>query len=459
MKIVIMGCGKVGHKLAEQLSQEEHDVVVIDQDSEALQTLANNEDVLCIEGNAVSYDVQTEAEVGSADLVVACTDGDELNMLCCLLAKKRGAARTVARVRKPEYYEQLPYIQKELGLSFAINPEWASADAISRVLIFPAANSIEPFAKGRVELMGFLLEEGNPLVGRSLTEIGQRFRFRVLVCAVQRKKEVFIPVGSDVLEAGDRIYLVSSHDELQHFFKEIDRFRSSVRSVMIAGGGKITYYLAKRLLEQGMRVKIIEQNPARCRELCESLPKADIVCGDGSSQDLLLEEGIERVDAFAAMTGLDEINAILSLYAKTQNVSKVVTKVTQLPFTDMLENIGIESLISPKEITANRILRYVRAVSASAGESSVESLCQLIGGRLEALEFIVEQETSFTGIPLKDLKLRPGFLIAYIVREHKQIIPGGNDTIEPRDSVLLVTTHPHVKSLHEMLAQKGDKGV
>lgn len=451
MKIVVMGCGKVGHKLVEQLSQEGHDVVAIDQDAESLESLANNEDVLCLEGNAISYEVQTEAGVPEADLVIACTDGDELNMLCCLLAKKRGAARTVARVRKPEYYEQLPYIQAEMGLSFAINPEWASADAVSRVLIFPAANSIELFANGRVELIGFPLEEGNPLVGRSLTEIGRRFSFQVLVCAVQRKKEVFIPGGSDVLEVGDKIYIVSSHEDMQTFFKEIDRFRSSVRNVMIAGGGKISYYLAKRLLEQGMRVKIIEQNPTRCRELCESLPKADVICGDGSNQDLLQEEGIEGVDAFVAMTGLDEINAILSLYAQTQNVSKVVTKVTQLPFTDMLENIGIETIISPKEITANQILRYVRAVSASAEDSSVESLCRLIGGRLEALEFSVEQETSFTGIPLKDLSLQPGFLIAYIVRDRKRIVPGGNDTIEVRDRVLLVTTHPHVKSLHEML--------
>ena len=452
MKIVIMGSGKVGHKLVEQLAQEGHDVVVIDRNPAALQSLNNGEDVLCIEGDAVNYEVQMEAGIPEADLVLACTDGDELNMLCCLLAKKHGAARTVARVRKPEYYDQLPYIQEEMGLSFAINPELSAADTISRVLIFPAANSIEPFAKGRVELIGFALEEGNPLAGMSLIEINRKYSFRVLVCAVQRGTEVFIPGGSDVLETGDKIYIVSSHDDMQTFFKEIDLFRTSVRNVMIVGGGKISYYLARRLLAQGMRVKIIERDEARCRELSEQLPEADLICGDASSQELLQEEGIEGVDAFVALTGMDEINAILSLYARTQHVTKVVTKVTQLPFTDMLEGIGIETIVSPKEVTANRILRYVRAVSASAGDDSVESLCRLIGGRLEALEFLVEKETEFTGTPLKDLSLKQGFLIAYIVRDRKLIVPGGNDTIETGDVVLLVTTHPHVKSLHEMLA-------
>lgn len=452
MKIIIMGSGKVGHKLVEQLAQEGHDIVVIDSNPAALQALADTEDVMCVEGNAVDYQVQLEAGISEADLVIACTDGDELNMLCCLLARKHGAARTIARVRKPEYYDQLPFIREEMGLSFAINPERASANVISRVLIFPAATSIEPFAKGRVELMEFALDAGNALIGKSLVEINKRFSFRVLICAVQRGQEVFIPGGSDVLEAGDRIYLVSSHDELQSFFKEIDLFRSSVKNVMIVGGGKISYYLAKRLLFQGMHVKIIEQNMERCRELCEQLPAATVVCGDGSHEELLLEEGIQEVDAFVAMTGMDEINAILSLYAKTRNVSKIITKVTQLSFTEMLEKIGIQTIISPKEVTANQIVRYVRAVSASVADNSVESLSRLIGGRLEALEFLVEKKAPFTGIPLKDLSIQPGFLVACIVRDRELIIPGGNDTIEEDDTVILVTTRPHVKSLHEMLA-------
>ncbi|MCJ7835448.1 Trk system potassium transporter TrkA [Cuneatibacter sp. NSJ-177] len=452
MKIIIMGSGKVGHKLVEQLAQEGHDIVVIDSNPAALQALVDTEDVMCVEGNAVDYQVQLEAGISEADLVIACTDGDELNMLCCLLARKHGAARTIARVRKPEYYDQLPFIREEMGLSFAINPERASANVISRVLIFPAATSIEPFAKGRVELMEFALDAGNALIGKSLVEINKRFSFRVLICAVQRGQEVFIPGGSDVLEAGDRIYLVSSHDELQSFFKEIDLFRSSVKNVMIVGGGKISYYLAKRLLFQGMHVKIIEQNMERCRELCEQLPAATVVCGDGSHEELLLEEGIQEVDAFVAMTGMDEINAILSLYAKTRNVSKIITKVTQLSFTEMLEKIGIQTIISPKEVTANQIVRYVRAVSASVADNSVESLSRLIGGRLEALEFLVEKKAPFTGIPLKDLSIQPGFLVACIVRDRELIIPGGNDTIEEDDTVILVTTRPHVKSLHEMLA-------
>lgn len=452
MKIIIMGSGKVGHKLVEQLGQEGHDIVVIDSNPAALQSLADTEDVMCVEGNAIDYQVQQEAGISEADLVIACTDGDEMNMLCCLLARKHGAARTIARVRKPEYYDQLPFIREEMGLSFAINPERASADMIARVLIFPAATSIEPFAKGRVELMEFPLEQGNALIGKSLVEINQRFSFRILICAVQRGQEVFIPGGSDVLELGDRIHIVSSHDELQGFFKEIDLFRSSVKDVMIVGGGKISYYLAKRLLYQGMRVKIIEQNMERCRELCEQLPAATIVHGDGSHEDLLQEEGIRDVDAFVAMTGMDEINAILSLYANTHKVSKIITKVTQLSFTDMLETIGIQTTVSPKEVTANQILRYVRAISASVEDNSVESLSRMIGGRLEALEFYVEKKSPFTGIPLKDLSIQSGFLVACIVRGGDLIIPGGNDTIEEDDAVIVVTTRPHVKSLYEMLA-------
>lgn len=453
MKIVIIGNGKVGNKLSQQLVKEGHDIVVIDKNAKALQDVVNNEDVMCVEGNAVDFDVQVEAGVPEADLVIACTDGDELNMLCCLLAKKHGAARTIARVRNPEYYDQLPFIREELGLSMAINPERAAANTISRVLLFPAANSIEPFAKGRVELMEFILEKGNPLIGSSLAQINKKYGVKVLICAIQRGGEVLIPGGADVLQEGDRIHLAASHSEIQTFFQHIDRFRSSVKTVMIVGGGRISYYLAKRLLAEGMKVKIVEKKLDRCQTLCEQLPKAVIIHGDGTDEELLGEEGIADVDAFLAMTGLDEVNVILSIYAKTKKVSKIITKVSQLSFIEMLENIGIETIVSPKTVTANMILRYVRALDASSDSNSVESMIRVVDGKVDALEFIIQKETSFLGIPLKDLTIRPGFLVACIVRHNTVIIPGGNDTMEIGDSVIVVTTKPHVQDLRDMIRQ------
>ena len=450
MKIIVIGKGKVGAKLSEQLVKEGYDVVVIDRNSDALES-ANNSDIICIEGNGAEYGVQMEAGISEADLVIACTSSDEINMLCCLLAKKHGAKRTIARVRNPEYYEQLPHIQEELGLSMAINPERAAAAVISRVLLFPVANNVEPLAKGRVELIEFHVEGGNPLIGKALSEINRAYGFRLLICAIQRDNHIFIPTGVDILQTGDRIHMVASHKEIQKFFEQIDLFRSSVKRVMIAGGGRISYYLAKTLLQQKIQVKIIEQNMERCRSLCETLPKAVIIHGDATNEDLLGEEGIENMDAFVAVTGLDEVNIILSIYARSKKVSKIITKVTQISFTDMLDGMGIESIISPKAVTANIILRYVRSLAASANSNSVESLIRLLDGNVEALEFHVKKKVSFLNIPLKDLSVKKGFLVACIVRKNEVIIPGGNDSIQMDDSVIVVTTHPHVQDLQDMV--------
>jgi len=313
------------------------------------------------------------------------------------------------------------------------------------------ANNVEPLAKGRVELIEFHVEGGNPLIGKALSEINRAYDFRLLICAIQRDNHIFIPTGVDILQTGDRIHMVASHKELQKFFEQIDLFRSSVKRVMIAGGGRISYYLAKTLLQQKIQVKIIEQNMERCRSLCETLPKAVIIHGDATNEDLLGEEGIENMDAFVAVTGLDEVNIILSIYARTKKVSKIITKVTQISFTDMLDGMGIESIISPKAVTANIILRYVRSLAASANSNGVESLIRLLDGNVEALEFHVKKKVSFLNIPLKDLSVKKGFLVACIVRKNEVIIPGGNDSILMDDSVIVVTTHPHVQDLQDMV--------
>ena len=450
MKIVIIGSGKVGQMLTQQLERENHDVTVIDISGEVLGALSSHTDVMCIHGNAVDYSVMMEAGIPQADLVIACTETDELNMLCCLLAKKHGAARTIARVRNPEYYEQLPYIEEDMGLSMAINPEEAAARVISRVLLFPAANSIEVFAKGRVELIELPLHSGNPLIGKSLSAINATYPFRILICGIARGDDTLIPTGSDVLQEDDHIFIASSHDQLELFFKTIDLFRTSVKTVMIVGGGRIAFYLARQLLHQGMHVKIIEQKPDRCQKLCAQLPKASIIHGDGTDEDLLTEEGLDTTDALIAATGMDEINVILSLYARARKVQKIVTKVTQLSFTEMLKRIGVDTIVSPKHITAAAILRYVRALDASQG-SSVESLSRLADGRIEALEFMLER-APFLGTPLRNLPIRSGFLVACIVRAGKLIFPSGNDTLEKGDSVMIVTTHPHIHAIEEIFA-------
>ena len=451
MKIVIIGCGKVGTKIAQQLCREGHEITVIDRSAEALARVANNEEVLCVEGSAADYAVQQEAGVPSADLVITCTFSDEVNMIACLIAKRHGAKRAIARVRDPEYYMQLPFIRDELGLSMAINPELSTASVISRILLFPAANSIEPFASGRAQMIELIVGEGNPLTGRSLIEINRQYTVKILICAIERGGEVFIPRGGDVLEKGDHLYIVSSPAQIQSFFKEIELFRSKVKNVMIAGGSRISYYLTRQLVRYGMHVKIIERDEERCRELCETLPEAEIVWGSSTSEELLDEEEIGRMDAFLALTGIDEINTMLSLYARSRGVPKVITKVDQNAFLDILDDIGVETVVSPKSVTADRILGYVRAIDASSDKNAVETLCRFVDDRLEALEFRVGRESGLIGIPLKDLTIRSEFLVACIVRSGKVIIPGGFDCLEEGDNVVIVTTLPHVQYLTEML--------
>lgn len=450
MHIVIIGAGKVGSQIASQLVSEGHDIVMIDNNPKSLAAVGNIEDILCIEGEAVSRVTLKEADAGEADVVIACTNSDEINMLSCLLVKKMGAKRTIARVRNPVYYEQIDYIKDDLGLSLSINPERSAARAISRVLLFPAANNVETFSHGKVELVEFTLEKGNPLIGKSLMEISRVYKARVLMCAIVRGEKTFIPVGSDVLEENDRIFVAADHAQMIAFFKKIEAFRSGVKTVIIVGGGRIAYYLAERLISHGMTVKIIENSAARCEELAELLPSAIIVNADGTDEEVLGEEGIHQTDAFVALTGMDEVNVILSIYAEKKNVEKVVAKVSQISFSDMIDGLGLDSVFSPKTVTANQILQYVRALAASSELNSIESLCRLAGNRIEALEFLIHEGTEYIGTPLRMLNVKKGFLVAVIIRGNNVIIPGGDDTVEVGDSVIIVTTHNKVQSLDEV---------
>jgi len=454
MNIVIVGDGKVGYTLTRLLSEEEHDITVIDNHAAALTSTMNAQDVNCIEGNGVSYTVQREAGVPNADLLIAATSADEINMLSCMVAKKLGAKHTIARVRDPEYQQQMVFLKDELGLSVSVNPEQAAASEISRLLRFISALKVEPFAKGRIELVEFKVRDGSPLHGLPLFEMYGKYKLKVLVCAAQRKGEIIIPRGDFVINEGDKLTILATPKDISAFFRAVGTFQRKVKDVIIVGGGRIAYYLTKLLVDSGIRVKIIEKNLDRCNMLSEMLPKASIIHGDGTDHELLHEEGLDNVDALIALTGIDEENIILGMYAKTCEVDKVVAKVNNTRLVAMLESTdtGIESFISPKDIAANRIISYVRAMSNATG-SNVETLYKLVEDKVEALEFRVRPGSHCVGIPLKEMPIKKSVLIGAIIRNGICIIPGGDDAIFVGDSVIVVTTDIGLNELDNILKE------
>ena len=439
MNIIIAGCGKVGRALAEQLSREKHDITVIDRKPEAIQQITNIADVRGVVGNGASFEIQMDAGIDTADLMIAVTDADEVNLLCCLIAKKAGGCQTIARVRNPVYHHELHHIKDELGLSMVINPEWAAAMEMARLLRFPSAIDIDTFANGRIELLRFQLEEQNPLCNNKIKDLHMLSRCEVLICIVERGNEVLIPSGEVELKAGDMISVVASPVNASRFFKTIGIETNQVKNTMIIGGGKISFYLAKRLLEMGIQVKIIEKDRDACERLCEILPKAMIINGDGTDRELLAEEGLAKAEGFAALTNMDEENVMLALYAKSMSKAKKITKVNRNTFDTIIGSLNIGSLIYPKHITSETILQYVRAMQNSIG-SNVETLYRLVDGNAEALEFVIKGKSEVTDIPLQELQLKSHILVCAINRKGKIIIPKGQDCIQEGDSVVIITT-------------------
>lgn len=452
MKIVIIGDGKVGHKLTAQLSEEDYDIVLIDQNEGKLQAALNQLDIICITGNGADVEIQRQADVPNADLVIACASSDEMNMLCCLLARKIGAKHTIARLRNPIYYRQIDLLKADLHLSMAVNPELAAANEVARVLLFPEANKVETFMKGRVELVEVPVREDSLLADLSLAEIYRRFQIKMLVCAVKRGNDVFIPDGGFVLRQGDKLHIAAAHGNLKTFFKSLEKKKAKVKNVLICGGGHLCFYLATQLLQAGMQVKIIEKNEARCEELCEQLPKAMVIHGDAADQDLLLEEGLQSADALVALTGMDEENIIMSLYAKTQGVKKIVAKINNDTRAQMVEGLGIDSTVSAKGAAANAILNYVKARMNSYSNANVETMYRLVNGKVEAQEYIIKQKCEYTDIPLRNLPTKQNHLIACIGRRRNVIIPNGDDHLEVGDSVIVVTKEHTIRELKDILA-------
>lgn len=452
MKIVIVGDGKVGYTLTKQLSQEGHDVVVIDNDQKVLQQSMEALDVFVVQGNGATLAVQQEAEVGQSDLLIAATSGDEINLLCCVLAKKLGCRHTIARVRNPEYIQQLSLLREDLGLSMTINPERTAAHEIFRLLQFPSFLKRDTFCRGRVELVELKIREGSPLAGVRLKDFHKVTGVNVLVCAVDRGGEVTIPVGDFRLELGDKITVTAANTDLAKLMSRLCLSSQKIRDVMIVGGGRIAAYLAKILLNTGVRVKIIEQNMEKCRILSEALPGAIIICGDGTSQELLRAEGITECDAVIPLTNVDEENIILSLYADHMGVPKSVTKINRTEYEAIFRDRGLGSVVSPKLLTANDIVGYVRAMKQSTA-SAMLSLYRLCDGQVEAMEFQALEGTRHLGVSFKTLQLRPNVLIACISRGSEVIIPKGDDCILAGDNVVIVTTAAQpISTLNDIFA-------
>lgn len=446
MKIIIVGIGKVGSTLCELLASENHDVVIIDTDGRIVEEHINKFDVSGIVGSGRNIDILLEAGIKTADMIIATTEQDELNILACLIGKQQGVKHTIARVRNPEYSTQTKFLHKNLELDLVINPELESANEISRILRFPSAENIELFAKNRVEIVGFKITEDSILVKKTLEGARKKLNTKFLVVAVERNYEAIIPKGQFKLEANDVIYVTGTKSDILKLAKEIGVYKNSAKKIMIIGGSVITYYLAKQLLKTNTKVKIVEMDKERCFELKELLPQATIIQGDGSNKDLLIEEGINEVDAFVTLTGLDEENIILSLYAKHEGVHKVITKINNISYYDILSTLNLSSIISPKLITAYNILRYVRSLQ-NAINLQVENVYKLINNQVEAIEFLVQDENELTHKQIKDLKLKKDVLVAVIIRGNDIIIPTGEDMILPNDRVIIISTNQNLANM------------
>ena len=427
LKIIVVGCGKVGSTLVEQLSREGHDLTIIDESAAIVENLSTTYDVLGLTGNGASYSLQKEAGVESADLMIAVTGSDELNLLCCTLAKKAGNCATIASVRNPDYTVERRFLRQQLGLSMIVNPDLEAATEIARLLRLPTALDINSFAKGAAELIKFRIPKGNRLHEKTVAEAAQNLQCGALFCALERGHDLSIPSGSSVLREGDQVSVLVSAKDSRSFFRSIGVPTHQVGSTMIVGGGRSSYYLARQLLEMGINVKIIEKSAKRSAELSELLPKATILNGDGTDEQLLQEEGITRTDSFVPLTGIDEENILMTLYARRVSQGKVITK-----------------------LKAEYIVRYVRAMENSIG-SNIETLYKLFDDRVEAAEFFVGPGAPVNGIPLSELPLKDNLLIACINRGGKILIPGGSDCIQAEDTVIVVTTHTGFHDIRDIL--------
>lgn len=450
LNIIIVGCGKVGMTLIEQLSKEGHDITIIDKNAAKVQEMSNLYDIMGLVGNGASYSVQMEAGIENADLIIAVTASDELNLLCCTVAKQVGDCAAIARVRTPDYSKEAGYLREKLGLTMIINPELEASLETARILYLPTALEVNSFAHGQAEIVKFKIPEGNLLDGMTIATLGKSITNEILICAIERDGEVYIPGGNFQMAKNDIVSFVAPRRHIRIFLKKIGFKTKQVKDAMIVGGGKASYYLAKQLIAMGIDVKIIEQNKERCEELSILLPEAIIINGDGTDEEVLREEGIEYAQAFIPLTGIDEENIMLTLHAKQVSNAKLITKINRSTFKNVISKLDLGSVIYPRYITSEAIIAYVRAKKNSTN-SNIETLYHMFDNRAEAIEFRVDEPSSVTGIPLKDLMLKNDLLVSFIYRNGKVQIPSGLDTIEVGDTVMIVTTHTGLDNIQDII--------
>lgn len=449
MKIVIIGLGTIGRTILKSLSGEDHTITIIDESKDVIESLIEKYDVFGVVGNGACMDIQKEANVEDADLVIALTRNDELNVFACLVSKRLGVKNTVARVRNPAYRKQITEMKDDLGISMVVNPERETANEIFNMINLPSVARIEHFAEGKVLLVEVIAEKGCSLIGESLISLGKILTSRVLICAVQRRGRVFIPSGNFTIEEGDKIHFTADVKNLGDFLSEVNLARSPLKNIMIVGGGRIGFYLADALSKKKYKVKLIEEDAAKAEELAESLPGVTVSCGNGTQHDLLLEEGIEAMDAFVALMDNDEENIIVSMFANRKNIKKTITKIHIDDLFGMLDELGIKNNVSPKDIVASRIISYVRALANSRG-SNVLTLYQLVNNQVEALEFAAKKQERIYDKPLKDLRIKKNCLLACIIRGNEVIVPNGDSRIKLGDNVVVVTTHKNFDDLTDV---------
>ena len=452
MRIIVIGAGKVGYKLAEHLTSEEHDVTVIDNDDEVIERCSGSLDVICLKGNGANAKILLEAGVDKAHIVISSTASDETNMLSCLIAKRLGAQYTIARIRDPEFNESQMLLQNELGIDVAINPERATALEISRLLRYPFAGSIESFAKGQVEMVEFRAQETDPVVGIPMKDLASKVPGlpRILYAMVDRNGEILIPSGDFKIEPGDKVFVSGDMLTITEFFRFLGRNKQKIRSVMLLGGGRISYYLSRFIVPMGIHVTLFEINQQKARALSELLPKVDVIFGDGTDQDLLEEQGLSQMDAFVSLSNRDEENLMTAMYAARAGVPKTIAKNSRTTYMEILNDLGLDSVISPQTITSSTILRYVRARENITG-TRIERLYRIADGKAEAIEFIARKGDAYIGVPLKDLSTRKGAIVSVIVHQGKIIIPFGRDHIEEGDHVIIISRDSGVSDLNEVL--------
>ena len=451
MKIIVLGAGKVGKTLIKHMSNEDHDIIVVDQNATKVEEVVNQFDVIGVVGNGGSYDILMEAGAQDANLIICVTTSDELNILAGLMAKKMGTKHTIARVRNPDYSSQRDFMRNQLGFSMIVNPELEAASEIRRVLSFPSAVKVDTFSRGKVELAEFFVEDHSRLNGVELSQLHKITKTNILVCAVSHNEDVIIPDGNYVIKPGDHLYITGTHRDLSRFCLDIGVITTRIKNVIIVGGGKIAYYLSKQLSTQGIKVKIIENDKNRCQVLAEKLPYVTIIHGDGSDDELLNEEGIENTDAVLALTGLDEENIVISLSAKSLYHKKTIAKVTRMNYAGLSDVLKVDSIVAPKKIVASQIIRYVRAKMNKDNDSSVKTLYKIVDGEVEAIEFKVTEQFKYLHKTLNEMKIKEHVLVAAIIRENEVIVPKGNTTMELNDYVIIVSRGEIMKSLNDIL--------